>query len=606
MGTSACGKASIDLEKLAETAVLQTAASLSQGGQQTAPSPLTQTPTPTLTPQELSDLTQTLAQLDENPTPTAMQAEATSEQTGAIAFVSDRDGDLEVYITDPAGSNPFRFSNNPGDDYAPVWSPEDAVLAYVSSRPGGLGLYLESVDHSIITRRSGALASSIWDQPQVLSDDRLAWSPSGMIAYSSSRCAVNCGDPPCPDIPHTFSGATEEEARRNMEKAFEKHTRCITDWWDGQIYTVDIYGVDASGLGESYLTFDENVPIFDPAFSLKGDQFAAVISIIGNAGMDGDIYLFNSGGASKMPLVVGPTIDHSPSLSPDGKWVAFVSSRDGNSEIYLVGSNGENLERLTQNPAEDWMPTWSPDGTVIAFTSNRDGDHEIYTLDLGNKTLRNGSNHPANDFSPSWTALVEAVDITPGTPPAGTELVYETRFDDFQTWFTYKVSGNLGDAYSLNPNTGELVVIMNEANGTVYALFGKESNIADIELQASIETMADSNRNSFDLICRASNRGWYEFGLDSGGLWLIRKYDHTINEYIELGKGGSFLINMGANQNSMKASCSGRELILWINGEMVAAVEDSQFKEGYFGIGLTTYDVGNAHVVVSSFLASTP
>jgi hypothetical protein len=268
-----------------------------------------------------------------------------------------------------------------------------------------------------------------------------------------------------------------------------------------------------------------------------------------------------------------------------------------------VGTNGENLERLTDHPAEDRMPTWSPDGKMIAFTSNRDGNHEIYTLNLDNQALKNISNHPANDFSPSWTALVGSADIASQISSTEEMVVYETVFDDFQAWFAYKVSGNLEDAYKLDSRTTGLDVIMNEANGTVYALYGKRSDITDVELQASFETTADSNRNSFDLICRASHRGWYEFGLDSGGMWFIRKYDQVLNEYKELGQGGSFSINMGASENRVQASCNGNELTLWANGEMIATVEDTQFRGGYFGFGLTAFENGNAHVVVNSFQA---
>ncbi len=606
IGVSACGGSGIDLERLAETAVVQTAAALSQDAEG-ATSPLaTQAPTPSLTPGEPSELTQILDQLDASPTPTIASAETIPDYMGVIAFVSDRDGDLELYISDPVGSTMIQFSNNPGDDYAPAWSPAEAVLAYVSSRPGGLGLYLESVDHNQITRLSDTLASSIWEEPQVLSDDRLAWSPSGVIAYGSNRCAANCGEPPCPEIPSTFSGATEEEAKQKMETAIEKHTRCITEWWDGQIYTVDIYGVDSTGTGESYLTFDENIPIFDPTFSLKGDEFAAAIAVVGEAVVYEDIYLFSPSGTSKTPLVVGPTVDHSPSLSPDGSWVAFVSTRDGNSEIYRIDINGGNFERLTDHPGEDWMPVWSPDGKMIAFTSNRDGNHEVYTLNLDDKTLKNISNHPANDFSPSWTAVVEMADIAPQTPSMEEMIIYETNFDDFQAWFAYKISLNLEDAYNLNPTTGGLDVMMNEVNGTVYALYGKGVDSTDVELNASFETMADSNRNSFDLICRASDKGWYEFGLDSGGLWFIRKYDQVINEYKDLGRGGSLSINMGTAENSVQASCNGSELSLWINSEMITSVEDTQFKGGYFGFGLATFDNGNAHVRVDSFQARVP
>jgi hypothetical protein len=60
---------------------------------------------------------------------------------------------------------------------------------------------------------------------------------------------------------------------------------------------------------------------------------------------------------------------------------------------------------------------------------------------------------------------------------------------------------------------------------------------------------------------------------------------------------------MGASENRVQASCNGNELTLWANGEMIATVEDTQFRGGYFGFGLTAFENGNAHVVVNSFQA---
>ena len=72
--------------------------------------------------------------------------------------------------------------------------------------------------------------------------------------------------------------------------------------------------------------------------------------------------------------------DTAPAVSPDGKWVAFMSRRDGNWNIYLVRSDGSGLEQLTDDPAEDGLPTWSPDGNLVAFVSNRGGPWSIWAV----------------------------------------------------------------------------------------------------------------------------------------------------------------------------------------------------------------------------------
>jgi TolB protein len=80
--------------------------------------------------------------------------------------------------------------------------------------------------------------------------------------------------------------------------------------------------------------------------------------------------------------------DTSPSWSPDGSRVAFVSSRDGNWELYVVDvASGVEL-RLTKDPATDVAPVWSPDGRQLAFLSDRGGAWAVYVLDIASDQVR--------------------------------------------------------------------------------------------------------------------------------------------------------------------------------------------------------------------------
>jgi dipeptidyl aminopeptidase/acylaminoacyl peptidase len=78
----------------------------------------------------------------------------------------------------------------------------------------------------------------------------------------------------------------------------------------------------------------------------------------------------------------------SPSLSPDGAWIAFtvtVPDLPENrtvSDIWLVSSDGMNLRQLTFHPANDRNPVWSPDGTMIAFESNQSGSYQVWILPI--------------------------------------------------------------------------------------------------------------------------------------------------------------------------------------------------------------------------------
>jgi TolB protein len=73
-------------------------------------------------------------------------------------------------------------------------------------------------------------------------------------------------------------------------------------------------------------------------------------------------------------------INNWPAFSPDGRHIAFGSSRDGTFDLYVMNGDGGGVRRLTNSPGLDARPAWSPDGRRIAFTSNRDGHFAVYVM----------------------------------------------------------------------------------------------------------------------------------------------------------------------------------------------------------------------------------
>ncbi|HSG27010.1 MAG TPA: hypothetical protein VLA34_00925, partial [Candidatus Krumholzibacterium sp.] len=73
-------------------------------------------------------------------------------------------------------------------------------------------------------------------------------------------------------------------------------------------------------------------------------------------------------------------------LSPDGRWIAFVVSvtdydeNKSNSDIWILSSKGGEPKRLTNSPKGDSHPRWSPDGKKIAFLSSRGGSTQAWVI----------------------------------------------------------------------------------------------------------------------------------------------------------------------------------------------------------------------------------
>ena len=136
------------------------------------------------------------------------------------------------------------------------------------------------------------------------------------------------------------------------------------------------------------------------SWSPDGRRIAFMSSRDGN----NEIYVMDSDGSNLRRLTNHSADDGYPSWSPDGRSIAFHSSRDGNAEIYSMGSDGSNPRRLTnQHSAIDAAPVWSPDGDRIAFMSSRDGNFEVYVMDSDGSNPRRLTSNSATDGIPSWS-----------------------------------------------------------------------------------------------------------------------------------------------------------------------------------------------------------
>lgn len=91
-----------------------------------------------------------------------------------------------------------------------------------------------------------------------------------------------------------------------------------------------------------------------------------------------------------------------PTFSPDGKDIAFGSSRDGHYAIYVMKADGSDVRRLSRGMGMNVRPAWSPDGKRLAFTSNRDGQYEIYVVNRDGSGERRLTNHPERDDYAAW------------------------------------------------------------------------------------------------------------------------------------------------------------------------------------------------------------
>jgi TolB protein len=116
------------------------------------------------------------------------------------------------------------------------------------------------------------------------------------------------------------------------------------------------------------------------------------------------LYLSNSDGSNERPLLASFGSSYNPSFSLDAHWIIFTSERYGSADVFRVHPDGSGLERLTDSPAFDDQGSLSPDGRTLAFVSTREGGTaNIWLLDIASRHVRNLTRSRGGNFRPSWS-----------------------------------------------------------------------------------------------------------------------------------------------------------------------------------------------------------
>ncbi len=161
----------------------------------------------------------------------------------------------------------------------------------------------------------------------------------------------------------------------------------------------DIYSMPATGgLGTPLVARPGDMD-FQPSYSADGQRLAWEGFVMG---FNFDALITSSSGGPFSNLSMDPADEFDPTISPDGKTVAFAKQIAGQFEIVTVPSGGGPVTNLTQSPEDEFDPAYSPNGKRIAFARYA-GDGEIFEMPAKGGTPVNLTNNDVTETEPDYS-----------------------------------------------------------------------------------------------------------------------------------------------------------------------------------------------------------
>jgi Tol biopolymer transport system component len=168
----------------------------------------------------------------------------------------------------------------------------------------------------------------------------------------------------------------------------------------------------------------------------------------------GDLYSLPIGGGEAKAITTGMAFDSQPSVSPDGKLIAFVSDREGSENLWICKIDGTEPKQLSKDPQGDFeSPSWTPDGEYVLVSRKPDNAlHEVWMYNIqGGTGVQVSKSSPKPDTPPQQRLRALGAIATAD----GKYFYYARRTGNF----TYNATFPIWQVVRRDRNTGDEDVI---------------------------------------------------------------------------------------------------------------------------------------------------
>ncbi len=356
----------------------------------------------------------------------------------AFRWNGDNQSNWDIYTKELDGAGFSRLTTDTAEECCPAWSPDGRWVAFLRHIGNAWIIY-------ILSPSDGGERRLI----EIKGPSRLSWSPDGkQLAFTDRRAGADTWslwsisvdgsqrkevtDPPdsgsgdyypaySPDGRYLAFIRVDARGRSilHVKRLADGETSVLTDshspltlCWTGD--SRDIVYSSAPETGEMSLwriSLDNKEP---RKIQVRGERVWGPCAsrnrlVFLNASGDYDIRLVElTGGAqlkvSEKPILISTFDELNPSFSPDGRKIAFVSTRSGNKEVWVCARDGTMPLQITDLRAGDTgNPRWSPDGKWIAFDSTKSGSSNIYVTGAEGWPVRRVTTDSAEEAVPRWS-----------------------------------------------------------------------------------------------------------------------------------------------------------------------------------------------------------